>query len=316
MKSSPARLSLTTPPRRSAKRLLMLAAACGVVACGGGGGGDGGSGSTAPTVTSSNLTVVKYTQTVILTLNGTNLDQGLTVSNSACTMIRSTTAPQASSATTAYYRCAGVPLGTGQIGVQRTSDGAMLFDRAFTMALPTRVTFSVAAGATPLGEFVVTLAGDQSLAPATVNNFLAYVTAKHYDGTVFHRVYSDFVAQGGGYNNATGALITPGRAPIDLEVNKGLSNTQWTIAMARTSQPNSAQAQFYVNVIDNPHLDPQAGCAPGDDCAGYAVFGHVSAGIDVAQAIAGRGCTIPGSNLGQSCWPSPNVVITSAVVTP
>ncbi len=266
-----------------------------------------------PTVTSANAAVVNYTQTVTVTINGTNLDQGLDVSTPACaTMSRGTAAPLASSATTAYYQCSGAAAGAGQVTVKRTSDGTTLATDTFNVNLPPQVKVTVDGGAGVQGEFIVTLAADSSLTPTTVNNFLAYVTGGHYNGTLFHRVYADFVAQGGGYElpAAGGApqIRTPARAPIALEVNKGLSNRQWTIAMARTAAPNSAQAQFYINDVDNPHLDPSA------TSAGYAVFGHVSSGIDVVQAVATRGCTLAGErDFGQSCWPNPNVLITSAI---
>lgn len=306
-KSTAARLFRRTQrsiPSRA--RLVGIGVVSGLAAACGGGGGGGSEPASQPTVTSSSVGVVNYTQTVTVTLNGTNLDQPLNVSSPACaTLTRGTAAPLASSSTTAYYVCGGATVGAGQITVQRASDGTTLRTENFTVGLPPQVTLTVDGGPGVQGDVVVTLAADGALTPNTVTNFLAYVAAKHYDGTVFHRVYSDFVVQGGGYEPPA-ALRSPTRAPIELEVNKGLLNKQWTIAMARASAPNSAQAQFYFNVIDNPHLDASA----TND--GYAVFGHVSAGADVVAAIAGKGCTIPGSNLGQSCWPNPNVLITSA----
>jgi peptidyl-prolyl cis-trans isomerase A (cyclophilin A) len=193
--------------------------------------------------------------------------------------------------------------------VQRASDGATLSTDTFTVGLPPQVTFTVSDGAGLTGQFVVTLAADASLTPETVSNFLYYVNGLHYDGLVFHRVFPNFVIQGGGY-----LPITPPtpptrrintRPPIALEVNRGLLNRQWTIAMARGGSPNSATTEFFVNMVDNPHLDPNT------LSAGYAVFGHVSAGTDVITAIANAPCT-PAPD---TCEPHPNVVITSAART-
>lgn len=115
-------------------------------------------------------------------------------------------------------------------------------------------------------------------APKTVANFLKYAEDKHYDGTIFHRVIGNFMIQGGGFNPDMSEKDT--RAPIPLEVGKGLSNTRGTIAMARTNDPNSATSQFFINVEDNARgLDPR----PGSE--GYAVFGKVTEGMDVVDKI-------------------------------
>jgi peptidyl-prolyl cis-trans isomerase B (cyclophilin B) len=122
-------------------------------------------------------------------------------------------------------------------------------------------------------------------APATVKNFLAYVNKKHYDGLVFHRVIENFMIQGGGYKQG----LRQAKAAADLEVKaadaiknesaNGLSNKRGTIAMARTTEPNSARAQFFINVVDNARLDKS------NDNAGYCVFGKVTAGMDVVDKI-------------------------------
>ena len=134
--------------------------------------------------------------------------------------------------------------------------------------------------ATSLGDIVIEL--NAAKAPKTVENFIQYVNDKHYDGTVFHRVIDGFMIQGGGFT--ADLQQKPTRAPIALEVSGGLKNDRGTIAMARTSNPNSATAQFFINVADNANLNP-----PSPDGFGYAVFGKVVAGMDVvdkARAVA------------------------------
>ena len=127
---------------------------------------------------------------------------------------------------------------------------------------------------TSKGAFVIELAPDK--APKTVENFLAYVDAGFYSGTIFHRVIRMFMVQGGGMD-ATLKKKKTFRPPVELEVNRGLSNLRGTVAMARTSNPNSATSQFFVNVVDNKRLDSTGG--------GYAVFGKVISGMDVVDAI-------------------------------
>ena len=112
-------------------------------------------------------------------------------------------------------------------------------------------------------------------APVTVANFLQYVTDGFYKNKIFHRVINNFVIQGGGFDAQLS--LAANRAPIKLEVCNGLSNTRGTIAMARTSDLNSATSQFYVNVVDNTTLDTNGG--------GYAVFGKVVSGMDVVDLI-------------------------------
>ena len=116
-------------------------------------------------------------------------------------------------------------------------------------------------------------------APITVKNFLAYVDEKFYDGTVFHRVMSDFMIQGGGFLPGMNQKQT--KATIKNESSNGLSNARGTLAMARTSDPDSASAQFFINVVDNGGLDK----AKSRDGAGYCVFGKVTEGMDVVDKI-------------------------------
>jgi cyclophilin family peptidyl-prolyl cis-trans isomerase len=129
---------------------------------------------------------------------------------------------------------------------------------------------------TSLGSFTVEL--NEADAPITCKNFLDYVAAGHFDGTVFHRVIPNFVIQGGGLTADMTQKKT--RAPIKNESSNGLKNRRGTLSMARTNDPNSATSQFFVNLKDNAFLDP----GPGNP--GYAVFGFVSEGMSVVDKIA------------------------------
>ena len=131
--------------------------------------------------------------------------------------------------------------------------------------------------ATSQGDIVVEL--DAAKAPKTVENFLQYVKDGHYDGTIFHRVIDNFMIQGGGMKADLSEKTT--RAPIPLESRSGLTNVRGTLAMARTPAPNSATAQFFINLKDNAFLD-QANSRDGN---GYAAFGRVVSGMDVVDKI-------------------------------
>ena len=157
---------------------------------------------------------------------------------------------------------------------------------------------------TSLGDIVVQL--DPAKAPKTVENFLQYVKDKHYDGTVFHRVINGFMIQGGGFT--PDMAQKPTRPPIPLEAGNGLKNDKYTIAMARTGDPNSATSQFFINVKNNDMLN-----APSPDGHGYAVFGQVIEGQDVVDKIkaVATGNKGPYQNV-----PTTPVVIESATVLP
>ena len=127
---------------------------------------------------------------------------------------------------------------------------------------------------------VITLELDQDKAPKTVENFLAYVTKGHYDNTVFHRVIPGFMVQGGGFEPGMKQKST--RAPITNEANNGVKNNKYTLAMARTSAPHSASAQFFINTVDNDFLNFKSESPQG---WGYAVFGKVVSGTDVVDKI-------------------------------
>ena len=130
------------------------------------------------------------------------------------------------------------------------------------------------------GYGVITLELDEAKAPKSVANFLSYVNKGHYNNTIFHRVIPGFMVQGGGFEPGMTQKGTD--APIENEANNGLKNANYTVAMARTSDPHSATAQFFINVADNGFLNHTAPSAQG---WGYAVFGKVVGGADVVDKI-------------------------------
>ncbi len=167
----------------------------------------------------------------------------------------------------------------------------MKFSALAHMVIVSAAIFSIATGAqsqeapkvkfaTTAGDFVVEVYPDK--APKTVENFLQYVTDKHYDGTIFHRVIENFMVQGGGFDASYAQKKT--RTPVQHEGREALAkggpkNVVGTLAMARTNDPNSATAQFFINVKDNAFLDPNA------QQPGYTVFGKVVGGMEVVQKI-------------------------------
>jgi peptidyl-prolyl cis-trans isomerase B (cyclophilin B) len=128
----------------------------------------------------------------------------------------------------------------------------------------------------------ITLELDATNAPATVANFLQYVREGHYDNTIFHRVIDNFMIQGGGMEPGMKEKRT--RAPVANEAGNGLKNKRYTVAMARTSDPHSATAQFFINVADNDFLDYKG---PSPQGWGYCVFGKVTGGQDIVDRIKG-----------------------------
>ncbi|KMY86703.1 Peptidyl-prolyl cis-trans isomerase PpiB [Candidatus Paraburkholderia calva] len=153
---------------------------------------------------------------------------------------------------------------------------------------------------------VIKLELDAEKAPKTVANFLEYVKKGHYDNTVFHRVINGFMIQGGGFE--PGMKQKPTDKPIENEANNGLKNETGSIAMARTGDPHSASAQFFINVSDNDFLNHSS---PTPQGWGYAVFGRVVEGMDVVEKIRG---VKTGSKGTHQDVPVDNVVIEKAVV--
>lgn len=157
---------------------------------------------------------------------------------------------------------------------------------------------------TSAGEIVLELNAEK--APKSVDNFLQYVKSGQYDGTIFHRVINGFMIQGGGFD--ADMKEKPTRPAIPNEAKNGLKNAAYTVAMARTSDPDSATAQFFINVADNAALD-----YPSRDGAGYAVFGKVIKGNDVVDKIRAVQTTDRGMNQNV---PVKAVVITTARIVP
>lgn len=274
------------------RRVGMLAAlVLGLItACG----GDGGK----PAVNGMSATPAAYGRTTVWTVNGLNLDQGVNfvINRGSCEN------PAELPGGTAFQRqfsCRPASLGE-LVGQVNDASG----ERLATL----RVLIPVPVVQLTLPQGVITLELDPERAPVTVNNFLNYVNTNFYNNTIFHRVVADFVIQGGGFVPGSPNPVpkTPTQPPITLESKNGLSNLRGTLAMARTNDANSATSQFYINVVDNPGLDYQSDSDPG-----YAVFGRVTGGLDVVDAIS----VVPTRllpSLGLSHLPVMDVVITTA----
>ena len=153
---------------------------------------------------------------------------------------------------------------------------------------------------------IITLELDGNNAPVTVENFIAYAKAGHYDGTVFHRVIAGFMIQGGGFDTDLEQKST--NPPIKNEADNGLKNTVGAIAMARTNDPHSATAQFFINVKDNSFLDHTS---PSPQGWGYTVFGKVADGMDVVRSIEK---VSTGNRKGQQDVPVDDVLITKVTI--
>lgn len=288
----------------AASAALLLLAACG--------GGDGDAGGPPPVVTSSSTSAARYSDTMLVTLNGSNLNApAMTVSSAGCSnMTRSTTAPNVSSATTAYYTCRVSGVGNLSVAVA-INGGGTIATVPFTIAQP-QVTMQVTNGGAATGSLVLTLRPEA--APITVDNFLAYVKAGFYNDTVIHRHATNFVLQGGAfaYPLQVGRTPIPSEKPplfanIALEVGRGLFNTKYSIAMARGNELNSANSQFFFNLANNTGLD-----------AGYAVFGSVTGNTALVDAMQAATCTLwPEFNRIPTgdCVPNPNIRFTSVTQT-
>ena len=159
--------------------------------------------------------------------------------------------------------------------------------------------------ATTVGQMTLELDADN--APKTVENFLSYASSGFYDGTIFHRVINNFMIQGGGFT--TDMEQKPTQGPVDNEANNGLKNERGTIAMARTQDPHSATAQFFINVQDNDFLNHTGENMQG---WGYTVFGKITQGEDVLDKIR---CVQTGSQGGHQDVPTEPIIIESISVT-
>ena len=296
--------------------VLPLAAAAYLSGCGGGGSDAGGP---PPQVSSFSASTARYSETLLITLSGNNLDQALTLSSAACkNFARGTAAPFISTATLAYYTCTVSGVGNQTIAV--SGGGITAATVPFSVATP-EVTMLVNNGAGVSGTLVIALRPQE--APLTVDNFLAYVKSGFYNNTVFHRhgrtaASTPFVLQGGGYAapllSATRfPLPKPTGTPIALEAGRGLSNLRYTLAMARTNELNSATSEFFINTVDNAFLDTSGG--------GYAVFGTVTTGTTLVDAMVAAPCNLSPLNfndfplISTDCLPEPNLVIVGATQT-
>lgn len=302
-------------PMKQTPRLLAAVAASLFLAGCGGGGADAGR--EPPLVTQASAGAAKYSETLLITLTGSRLDQPLALSSPGCrNFALSTTAPNISSATTAFYTC--TVSGVGNQTVTVTGGGLNLASVAYTVPVP-QVTMVVGNGAAVTGTLVITL--NPAAAPLTVDNFLAYVKSGFYNGTVFHRHarlnnLSTFAMQGGGFAAPVrSAAVFPApkatNPPIALEAGRGLLNLRYTVAMARTSVADSATSQFFFNTADNPGLDP------GPGSAGFAVFGAVTTGTAIVDAMVAAPCNASPLNFPSAadCVPEPNLVISGALQT-
>jgi cyclophilin family peptidyl-prolyl cis-trans isomerase len=257
--------------RRLALSTFGFALAALVAACGGG----GSSPSTIRVASVSAITAdtaPSYDNLATFTVAGTDLDAGVTATATGCTG-----AAVLSGGTSTSVKVSCTPSRDGDISLSvSATGGAMLKTVSFTVPKPqVRMT-------TSLGSLLIEL--EPAKAPITVKNFLAYVQDGFYVNTVFHRIISTFMAQGGGFTFGTNySAKTPTRPAITLEKTSatGLSNTAKTIAMARTSIADSATSQFFINLVDNAFLNAQG----SSDGNGYAVFGTVVTTTDVNSDV-------------------------------
>ena len=267
---------MTTAFRSLRLSLVLAPLAFNMAACGGGGGG-GSFDNGGIFVNTMNATTVSYGRTMSVAVAGTGLDKGVRVTvDSGCGAV---TEAAGGDAFTRRFTCRVTAL--GNLTIRAYNSGSLELARLQVTVPEPEVTMLLqgadTANPTTLSSFTVKL--DPQLAPVSVNNFLDYVNAGFYRLTIFHRVVKDFVVQGGGYT--AGPVIKPPTSPsIVLESKNGLRNTKGTIAMARTSDPNSATSQFYINTVDNPALDYKSEADPG-----YAVFGSVISGLDVIEKL-------------------------------
>lgn len=228
----------------------------------------GGGADFAPIVTQIQARSLLYGQSAVINLAGKYMRNDMIAETATCT---NPTFSAASNPDRATLNCKVTSTGALPITI-KSANGTVLYSETLNV-LPPQVTL-----VTSSGSIVMEL--NAAAVPTTVNNFLSYVTAGYYGNTLFHRVIPGFVIQGGGYT--TGLIKKAGQvAPIALESNKGLLNARSTLAMARTSAPDSATSEFFINLVDNTSLDYQSAASPG-----YAVFGKVVQGMEVVDAIA------------------------------
>lgn len=268
-----------------------LAALCVLGACGGGI-FDLPTGLTVTEITSTSA--LAYSTSATVRIRGTDLDQGIRVSAPGCAPL---TEVEGGTAFERSYRCTVKVLGPLTVSVIDKT-GATLRSSAFQVPAP-QVTV-----ATSLGRFVIEL--NPELAPLSADNFLKYTSTGFYSNLIFHRVIAGFVVQAGGYASGL-ALVPPTFEAIKLESQNGLNHVAASVAMARTSEPDSASSQFFINLVENASLNYKDASSPG-----YAVFGKVVSGFDVVGLI---GATPTTTVQGLADVPASDVVILSATQT-
>ena len=254
-------------------------------------------GSSAPSVTVSGIQAnqLKYGQATQFTITGYSLDNDINISTQNCKGLALVVGGTDSSKS---VTCIISAVGVGAVSLEaKLADGTVLKSASFDVPNP-QVSML-----TNLGTMVIEL--NPTAAPLSTDNYLQYVNSKFYDNTLIHRIVTAgiFVAQGGWLTPAP--AVQPGqKAAIALEVNKGLSNLKGTIAMARSSELNSATSQYYFNLADNVALDTSSG--------GYAVFGKVVSGIEVLDAMASVKTT---TAYGLADFPASSVIVLTATQT-
>jgi cyclophilin family peptidyl-prolyl cis-trans isomerase len=253
---------ITFTPTPLNKGLTLFFLACLLSAC-------GGSNDFPPVVTGVKVQSAQYGKTAIIYIDGKDLRSNLSIDTSgSCT---SPTFAINSSTDTLVLNCVVSKVGDFPVVVQN-AQGLAIYTANLNIPMP-QVQLVTSKGS-------ITVELDPTRAPLSSNNFLSYVSKGFYRSTLIHRVIPNFVVQGGGYTMGMAKKFEQSPA-IELESNKGLSNLRGSLAMARTSLPNSATSEFYVNLADNPSLDYKNAANPG-----YAVFGRVVQGMEVVDAIA------------------------------
>lgn len=248
---------------------------------------------------------LQYSRNMVITVTGSGLDKGLKVAvDAGCGEV---TESAGGDALTRRFTCKVTALGPKTIRAF-TANNLEAARLQVTVPEP-EVTVILQGVDTTTSTFTVKL--DPNLAPVSVNNFLDYVNAGFYRLTIFHRVVKDFVVQAGGYTAGpvTPVVKAPTSPAIVLESKNGLKNVKGSIAMARTSAPDSATSQFYINTVDNPSLDFKSDSEPG-----YAVFGSVITGMDVIDKLNAVPVRVDLLS-GLTHLPVTNVVILSALQT-
>lgn len=271
-----------------------------LTACGGGGSDNGGL-----FVSQMAASTLQYSRNMVITVTGSGLDKGLRVAvDAGCGEV---TESAGGDALTRRFTCKVTALGPKTIRAF-TANNLEAARLQVTVPEP-EVTVILQGVDTTTSTFTVKL--DPTLAPVSVNNFLDYVNAGFYRLTIFHRVVKDFVVQAGGYTAGpvTPVVKAPTSPAIVLESKNGLKNVKGSIAMARTSAPDSATSQFYINTVDNPSLDFKSDSEPG-----YAVFGSVITGMDVIDKLNAVPVRVDLLS-GLTHLPVTNVVILSALQT-